>query len=112
MRNARRQWFSGVVRGDTAAFAGRREGVPGAGHASVRKRDVCGGCAARAASAGALCRALGLNRSLYDAVVRRYRDEVGAGRWPRGGTDSERMPVALGTSRDVRFASRRTRPAA
>ena len=66
----------------------------------------------RIASPGALCRALGVKRSVYYAVVRRYRDEVGPGRWPRPGTDSERMLVALGTSGDVRFASRRTRPAA
>ena len=64
------------------------------------------------ASPGALCSALGLNRSVYYAVVRRYRDEVGAGRWPRSGNDSERMLIALSTSGDVRFASRRARPAA
>ena len=70
------------------------------------------GPSGRIASPGALCRALGLNRSVYYAVVRRYRDEVGAGRWPRSGNDSERMLIALSTSGDVRFASRRTRPAA
>ena len=70
------------------------------------------GPSGRIASPGALCRALGLKRSVYYAVVRRYRDEVGAGRWPRSGNDSERMLIALGTSGDVRFASRRTRPAA
>ena len=70
------------------------------------------GPSGRIASPGALCGALGLNRSVYYAVVRRYRDEVGAGRWPRSGTDSERMLIALSTSGDVRFASRRTRPAA
>ena len=64
------------------------------------------------ASPGALCPALGLNRSVYYAVLRRYRDEIGAGRWPRSGSDSERMLIALSTSGDVRFASRRARPAA
>ena len=64
------------------------------------------------ASPGALCRALGLKRSVYYAVVRRYRDEVGAGRWPRSGNDSERMLTALSAAGDVRFASRWTRPAA
>ena len=70
------------------------------------------GPSGRIASPGALCRALGLKRSVYYAVVRRYRDEVGAGRWPRSGNDSERMLIALSTAGDVRFASRRTRPAA
>ena len=70
------------------------------------------GPAGRIASPGALCGALGVNRSVYYAVVRRYRDEVGAGRWPRSGNDSERMLIALSTSGDVRFASRRTRSAA
>ena len=70
------------------------------------------GPSGRIASPGALCTALGLNRSVYYAVVRRYRDEIGPGRWPRAGTDSERMFIALGTSGDDRFASRRTRPAA
>ena len=63
----------------------------------------------RIASPGSLCRALGLKRSVYYAVVRRYRDEVGAGRWPRSGNNSERMLIALSTSGDVRFASRRMR---
>ena len=70
------------------------------------------GPSGRIASPGALCRALGLKRSVYYAVVRRYRDEVGAGRWPRSGNDSERMLIALSAAGDVRFASRRTRPAA
>ena len=70
------------------------------------------GLSGRIASPGALCRALGLKRSVYYAVVRRYRDEVGTGRWPRSRNDSERMLIALSTSGDVRFASRRTRPAA
>jgi hypothetical protein len=70
------------------------------------------GPSGRLASPGALCGALGLKRSVYYAAVRRYRDEVGAGRWPRSGTDSERVLIALSTSGDVRFASRRTRPAA
>ena len=70
------------------------------------------GRAGRIASPGALCRALGVNRSVYYAVVRRYRDEVGAGCWPRAGNDSERMLIALSTSGDTRFASRRARPAA
>ena len=43
-----RQWLSDVVRGDSAAFAGRREGARGAGHPSVRERDGRGGDAARA----------------------------------------------------------------
>ena len=43
------------------------------------------GPSSRIASPGALCRALGLKRSVYYAVVRRYCDEVGAGRWPRSG---------------------------
>ena len=64
------------------------------------------------ASPGTLCRALGLNRSVYYAVVRRYRDEIGAGRWPRAASDSNRMLIALSASGDVRFASRRERTAA
>ena len=50
------------------------------------------------ASPGALCRALGLKRSVYYAVVRRYQDQVGAGRWPRAGSDSDRMLIALSAS--------------
>ena len=53
-----------------------------------------------------------LNRSVYYAVVRRYRDEIGAGRWPRAASDSNRMLIALSASGDVRFASRRERVAA
>ena len=64
------------------------------------------------ASPGALCRALGMKRSVYYAVVRRYRDEIGAKRWPQAGSDSERMLVALSASGDARFASRRARTAA
>ena len=45
-------------------------------------------------------------------VLRRHRGEVGARRWPRPGNDSERMLIALGTSGDIRFGSRRTQPAA
>ena len=67
------------------------------------------GPAGTIASPGALCRALGFNRSVYYAVVRRYRDEVGAGRWPRVGSECDRMLVALGAAGDTRFASRRTR---
>ena len=70
------------------------------------------GPAGQIASPGALCRALGLKRSVYYAVVRRYRDEVGAGRWPRAGSDSDRMLTALSASRDSRFASRRRESAA
>ena len=66
----------------------------------------------RIASPGTLCRALGLKRSVYYAVVRRYRDEIGAGRWPQAGSDSERMLIALSAAGDVRFASRRARTAA
>ena len=64
------------------------------------------------ASPGALRRALGFKRSVYYSVVRRYRDGVGAGRWPRAGSDSERMLIALSAAEDVRFASRRVREAA
>ena len=63
------------------------------------------------ASPGALCQALGVERSVYYAVVRRYRDEIGAGRWPRSGSASERMLIALSASGDARFASRRARTA-
>ena len=63
------------------------------------------------ASPGAFCRALGLNRSVYYAVVRRYRDEIGADRWPRAGSDCERMLIVLSTSGDIRFASRREKVA-
>ena len=70
------------------------------------------GPSGRIVSPGALCRALGLNRSVYYAVVRRYRDEIGAGRWPRAASDSNRMLIALSTSGDVRFASRREKAAA
>ena len=44
---------------------------------------------------------------IYDAVVRRYRDDIGAGDWPRPGTDSDRVLLVLAVSGDVRFASRR-----
>ena len=64
------------------------------------------------ASPVALCRALWVRRSVYYAVVRRYRDEIGAKRWPQAGSDSERMLIALSASGDARFASRRTRTAA
>ena len=64
------------------------------------------------ASPVALCRALGVRRSVYYAVVRRYRDETGAERWPQAGSDSERMLIALSASGDARFASRRARTAA
>ena len=64
----------------------------------------------RIACAAALCAALGIPRSVYHAVVRRYRDEVGAQRWPRAGSESERMLTALSAARDVRFAGRRSAP--
>ena len=64
----------------------------------------------RIACAAALCAALGIPRSVYHAVVRRYRDEVGAQRWPRAGSESERMLTALSAARDVRFAGRRAAP--
>ena len=61
------------------------------------------------ASVAALCAALEVPRSVYYAVVRRYRDEVGAQRWPRPGSASERMLTALSASGDARFASRRAK---
>ena len=81
---------------------------------STQRLEIEGllGPAGQIASPGALCRALGLKRSVYYAVVRRYRDDVGAGRWPRAGSDSDRMLTALSASGDSRFASRRRESAA
>ncbi|MDE2823192.1 MAG: hypothetical protein OXK79_06775, partial [Chloroflexota bacterium] len=64
------------------------------------------------ASPGALCRALGLKRSVYYAVVRRYQDEVGADRWPRSGSNSDKKLIALSASGDSRFSLRRKESAA
>ena len=67
------------------------------------------GPSGRIASPAALCRALGVRRHIYDDVVRRYRDETGAGRWPRAGNGCDRVLTALTVAGDVRFASRRAR---
>ena len=60
----------------------------------------------------ALCRALGVRRYVYDDVIRRYRDEIGAGRWPRTGNRCDRVLTALTSAGDVRFASRWARKVA
>ena len=70
------------------------------------------GPSGRIASPAAFCRALGVRRHVYDDVVRRYRDEIGAGRWPRAGNGCDRVLSALAAAGDVRFASRRARAAA
>ena len=64
------------------------------------------------ATPAALCRALGVGRSVFYAVVSRYSDETGAERWPRPGSASEQMLIALSATGDRRFASRRGRAAA
>lgn len=79
---------------------------------SIRTAATRLGPSGRIASPGALCRAVGVRRSVYYAVVRRYRDEIGAGRWPRTGSASERMLIALSAAGDARFASRRASAAA
>ena len=66
------------------------------------------GASKKIACPNELCRALGVRRAVYDTVVGRYRDEVGAGDWPRPGTDSDRVLLVLAVSGDVRFASRGT----
>ena len=70
------------------------------------------GPSGRIASPAAFCRALGVRRYVYDDVVRRYRDEIGAERWPRAGTRCDRVLTSLTTAGDARFASRWARKVA
>lgn len=61
----------------------------------------------RIASVEALCKAVGVERTTYDDVVRRYADGRG-GRQPRSlNSDTARTLRRLVQSGDVRFASRR-----
>ena len=57
----------------------------------------------RVASPNALCAALGVNRSVYDDVVRRYANGRRR-RSPRRGSAAARMLAALRSAGDVRFA--------
>ena len=70
------------------------------------------GPSGRIACPMAICQALGVRRHVYDDVVRRYRDETGAGRSPRAGSKCDCMLTALIAAGDVRFASRRAKMAA
>lgn len=62
----------------------------------------------RIASAEALCLALGVDRTVYDDVLRRYADDRGGGTPRSPDSDTSRMLTALVGSGDIRFASRRT----
>ena len=101
---AKRRMFAAVRRGD---WQGARRAESEMLAAGMRL-----GPSGQIASPAALCRALGVRRHVYDDVVRRYRDEIGADRWPRAGNHCERVLTALTSAGDVRFASRRARAAA
>lgn len=61
----------------------------------------------RIASVEAVCLALGVARTVYDDVVRRYRDGRGGGRPRSPRSDTARVLALLVASGDARFASRR-----
>ena len=104
VKEARRRMFAAVQRGDWGAARRAERDMLAAG---MRL-----GPSGQIASPAAFCRALGVRRHVYDDVVRRYRDEAGAGRWPRPGNRCDRVLTALVSAGDVRFASRRTRAVA
>lgn len=101
---AKRRMFAAVQRGDWPDVRRAESEMLAAG-----MRLASSG---RIASPAAFCRVLGVRRSVYDDVVRRYRDETGAGRWPRPGSRCDRVLAALASVGDVRFASRRAKAAA
>ena len=98
VKEAKRRMFAAVQRGDWKAAQRAENEMLAAG---MRL-----GPSGQIASPAALCRALGVRRYVYGDVVRRYRDEVGAGRWPRTGSRCGRVLAALTSAGDVRFASR------
>ena len=60
----------------------------------------------------ALCKALGVARTTYDDVVRRYADgRSDAGKSPREGSSTAKVLALLVESGDVRFSGRRQREA-
>ena len=61
----------------------------------------------RIASVEAVCLALGVPRTVYDDVVRRYSDGRGGTKPRNPDSDTGRMLRALVMSGDARFASRR-----
>ena len=64
----------------------------------------------RIRSPASLCQALGVSRTVYDDVVKRYRDTGPlADSEPQRGTWTQRVLVALVESGDVRFEARRER---
>ena len=98
VKEAKRRMFAAVQRGDWHAARRAESEMLAAG---MRL-----GPSGQVASPAALCRALGVRRYVYDDVVRRYRDEIGAGRWPRTGNCCDRVLTALTSAGDARFASR------
>ena len=104
VKEAKRRMFAAVRRGDWPAARRAESDMLAAG----MRLDSSG----QIASPEAFCRALGVRRRVYDDVIRRYRDETGAGRWPRAGNHCDRVLTALTSAEDVRFASRRARAAA
>ena len=104
VKEAKGRMFAAVQRGDWEAARRAESEMLAAG---MRL-----GPSGQIASPAALCRALGVRRYVYDDVIRRYRDEIGAGRWPRAGNRCDRVLTALTSAGDVRFASRWARKAA
>ena len=104
VKEAKRRMFAAVQRGD---WEGARRAESEMLAAGMRL-----GPSGQIASPAALCRALGVRRYVYDDVVRRYRDEIGAGRWPRAGNRCDRVLTALTSAGDARFASRWARKVA
>ena len=98
VKEAKRRMFASVQRGDWQAARRAESDMLAAGMRI--------GPSGQIASPAALCRALGVRRHVYDDVIRRYRDETGAGRWPREG-NHYRVLAALISAEDARFASRR-----